>query len=285
MKKITLVVALTVVCFGFSQNNVSVETSQSWMGYVNAFNVSDSGFAFGFSYDAPNLRATATTTNVTLEPNIAIWTAEASNEAWFDQGASQQTATKFIEAISYIEDNNLAGSDLTFSGSVTLAELGPDYTVVAFIKALDPNSGFATVVNNVAPINASGDFTIAATAAELASGLIIQYGFSVTGPLADPADTTLGSIVVTAQETAGLEDIDLVSVNLYPNPSNTSWNLTTDNTLITSLEIYNVLGKQVRLRDENSNRITISTNGLAKGIYIAKVTTTKGTKSMKLIKN
>ena len=86
-----------------------------------AFNVSDDNYAgFGFSYPAADLRATATTTSMTLEPNTAIWTAEAGNAAWFDQDATEQTAVLYIEANSYIEDNSLAGEALTFSGNVSV---------------------------------------------------------------------------------------------------------------------------------------------------------------------
>ena len=137
---------------------------------MNAFNVSDNGYAFGFPYTVSDLRATPTATSMTLEPNTAIWTAEASNSAWFDQGATTQTALLYIEASSFIEDNTLAGSDLTFTGNVSVSDLGSEYTVVAFVKALDPNAGYATVVNNTADISSTGDLTASATAAELAAG-------------------------------------------------------------------------------------------------------------------
>ena len=114
MKKITLFIILLTSFCGYSQNSVTVATSQTWNGYVNAFNLDDS-YEFGFSYGAADLRATATTTSMTLEPNIAIWTGEATSADWFDQGAATQTANKYIEASSYIEDNTLAGSDLTFT--------------------------------------------------------------------------------------------------------------------------------------------------------------------------
>ncbi len=266
-----------------NSNSVDVTTSQSWNAYVNAFNVSDDGYAFGFSYTVADLRATPTATNMTLEPNIAIWSAEATNSAWFDQGAATQTALLYIEASSYIEDNSLAGSDLTFSGNVSVSDLGSDYTPIAFIKALDPNSGYATVVNNNVSISSTGDFTVTATAAELASGYVIQYGFGVTGPLADPADTTLGSVVIGAA-TAGVEDNDIVAVSLYPNPSNTVWNFKTTNSPITSIEVYNLLGKRVVSQRFNGEDAVISTQGLTDGIYIARVTTQSGTKSIKLIK-
>ena len=266
-----------------SGNSVTVATSQAWNAYVNAFNVSDGGYAFGFAYSVPDLRATPTATSMTLEPNIAIWTAEATNAAWFDQGVTPQTANKYIEASSYIEDNTLAGSDLTFTGNVSVSDLGSEYTVVAFVKALDPNNGYATVVNNTADISSTGDFTASATAAELAAGYIIQYGFAVTGPLADPADTTLGSVVI-GEATAGVDDNSFVNVSVYPNPSNSNWNFRTGNTVITSVEVFNLLGKRVVSQNNNSTEISVSTEGLTSGIYIARITTEQGVKSVKLIR-
>jgi hypothetical protein len=284
MKKMTLLVVLLTAGFASSQNSVTVASSQSWNAYVNAFNVSNGRYAFGFSYTFSDLRATATSSSVTLEPNVAIWAAEANDGVWFDQGAPVQTPLLYIEASSFIEDNSLAGSDLTFSGNVSVSDLSSDYTSVAFIKALDPNSGYATVVNNTASISSTGDFTISATAAELASGFIIQYGFSITGPLADPADTTLGSIVVL-EPTASVQDNDLIGVSLYPNPSSSMWNIKTSNAAITSIEVFNVLGKRVISQKNNSSSVAISTQGLTNGIYIAKLTTDLGTKTVKLIKN
>ena len=266
-------------------NSVTVATSQAWNGYVAAFNVSDDAYAgFGFSYPAADLRATATTTSMTLEPNTAIWTAEAGNAAWFDQDATEQTAVLYIEANSYIEDNSLAGEALTFSGNVSVSDLGSGYTPVAFIKALDPNSGFATVLNNTVSISSTGDFTVSATAAELAAGYTIQYGFSVKGPLADPTDTSLGSIVIGA-ETLRVEDVNVINVSVYPNPSSFDWNFRAPNTVIKSVEIFNLLGKRVVSQRNNSTDVAISTQGLTNGIYIARITTEQGTKSVKLIKN
>ena len=133
---------------------------------------------------------------MTLEPNILIWTSAETDPAWFDQNAATQTATKYIEANCFIEDISLAEQDLIFTGNVTVSNLGSEYTPVAFIKALDSNNGYNLVVNNFVSISNTGDFSVVATAEELTSGLIIQYGFAVTGPLADPGDTNLGSVVI-----------------------------------------------------------------------------------------
>ncbi len=266
-----------------SGNDVTVATSQAWNAYVNAFNVSDGAYAFGFAYTVSDLRATPTATSMTLEPNTAIWTAEATNAGWFDQGATTQTANKYIEALSYIEDASLANEELTFSGNVSVSDLGDGYTVVAFIKTL--TSSYSTVAYKTADISSTGDFTITATADEM-SQAVIQYGFAVTGPLADPADTTLGSVVIGA-ETLSVEDTKFINViSVYPNPSNSNWNFRTPNTVINSVEVFNLLGKRVAsLRNNNSTEASISTQGLTNGIYIARITTEQGAKSVKLIKN
>ena len=44
---------------------------------------------------------------------------------------------------------------------------------------------------------ASGTFSVSATAAELPAGLIVQYGFVMVGPNADPATAgALGSVAI-----------------------------------------------------------------------------------------
>ena len=265
-----------------SGNDVTVATSQEWNAYVNAYNVSDDAFAFGFGYTVSDLRATPTTTSMTLEPNTAIWTANATDAGWFDQGAATQTANKYIEALSYIEDATLANEELTFSGNISVSDLGDGYTVVAFIKTL--TSSYSTVAYKTADISSTGDFTITATADEM-SQAVIQYGFSVTGPLADPANTSLGSVVVGTGATASIDDNNIVNISVYPNPSSSNWNFRTGNTVITLVEVFNLLGKRVVSQNNNSTNVAISTQGLTSGIYIARITTEQGTKSVKLIKN
>ena len=262
-------------------NSVSIATSQAWNGYVNVYSISDDSYQFGFGdIEVADLRATATATSVTLEPNISIWTNESTNAAYFDQNAATQTPVVYIEASTYIENSSLANNALTFSGNISTSDLGDGYTVIAFIKSL--TSDYSQVAFKSVDISSTGDFTVTATAEEL-NQAVIQYGFAVTGPLADPSDTTLGSVVIGA-ETLGLEDTDIVNVSVYPNPSNSNWNFRTSNTVITSVEVFNLLGKRVVSQKNNNTGIAISTQGLTSGIYIARITTEQGTKSVKLIK-
>jgi hypothetical protein len=94
----------------------------------------------------------------------------------------------------------------------------------------------------------------------------------------------LDNVYLYVDGTAGLEDNNIINVSVYPNPSNTNWNFRTGNTVITSVEVFNLLGKRVVLQNNNSTNVAISTQGLTSGIYIARITTEQGTKSVKLIK-
>jgi len=268
-----------------SGNIVTPLTSATWSGFINTFSIADGSYQFGFSYPVDQMKTTITSSSVTLQPNFAIWTAEASNAAWFDNSSGSQTPVLNIEGNSFVENNDLAGEDLTFSGNISVDDLDAAYTVLAFIKALDPNNGFATVVNKTFEINATGDFSIAATAAELATGYIIQYGFSVTGPPADPAnESALGSVVIGDQATASLKQNSIEGFNAYPNPiTNKRFTVSTSNNVKKFIKIYNILGKQVFSDSFTGTTKNIDIAAIGAGVYILKVTEDGKTATKKLV--
>ena len=54
--------------------------------------------------------------------------------------------------------------------------------------------------------------------------------------------------------------------------------------MINSVEVFNVLGKKVISQNFNSDEASISVQSLASGIYLARLTTNAGVKTMKLIR-
>ena len=253
-----------------TSNSVTVDGSKTWNAYVNAFNTADQSYAFGFAYGVADAKTTVSSTSLTLQPNFAIWTAENSNTAWFDNST---TPNKYVEVSSYVEDNSLAATDLTFSGNVDSQTISSDYTVIAFIKALDPNNGYATVVNKTQELGSSAtSFSVSATGAELASGYVIQYGFTVTGPLGNPDnESSLGSVVVSSNaSTASIEDIKAI-ISKYPNPAINTLNISADGT-IGIADIYNVLGKKVMSVNVNKTQDNIDVSNLTSGVYLIKFT-------------
>ncbi len=280
MKKITLFLFSILFGSAYGQNQVTVESSTSWNSYVNAFNASDGAYAFGFSYTLSDNRATATSTSVTLAPNIAIWTAEANNTAWFDNSSGTQVPVKTLEVNSYIENNALTSDALTFSGNVTSNDLNSNHTVIAFIKVLD--SGYGQLTLKTVALG-TGDFSVSATAAETAAGAIIQYGFAMNGPPADPNDAALGSMVVRAPSTASAEDNELISVKMYPNPAKDVVQFSKNSNENLDIQIFDILGKSLIAVKNIQSEVNIST--LRTGVYFVQMTLGTKATTKKLIVN
>ena len=96
--------------------------------------------------------------------------------------------------------------------------------------------------------------------------------------------TYIDNITALSSATAGLENKNLFDAKVYPNPASDTWTISTQNNVITSVEVFNLLGERVLLQNNSSTDLTISTQGLTSGVYFARIATAKGVKSVKLIK-
>lgn len=96
--------------------------------------------------------------------------------------------------------------------------------------------------------------------------------------------TYIDNITALSSATAGLENKNLFDAKVYPNPASDTWTISTQNNVITSVEVFNLLGERVVLQNNSSTDLTISTQGLTSGVYFARIASAKGVKSVKLIK-
>jgi hypothetical protein len=81
-------------------------------------------------------------------------------------------------------------------------------------------------------------------------------------------------------------DFALDNLQIFPNPSKNDWNVKTSNGQnIISVQVYDILGKQVLNAFPNASEFSINASGLKDGIYMAKITSDKGSKTIKLVKN
>jgi endoglucanase len=81
------------------------------------------------------------------------------------------------------------------------------------------------------------------------------------------------------------EDFDKTSFSAYPNPTNDNWTVKTSNERISSIQVYDILGKQVMTLNPNAAEVKIDATKLSKGLYFATIRTEAGSESLKLIKN
>lgn len=95
------------------------------------------------------------------------------------------------------------------------------------------------------------------------------------------------STVVKTNDPAFLSTKGFSTANfkVSPNPTNNNWNFTTANDRIESIQILDVLGKNVMSISPRSNTANVDASSLTRGIYFAKVATAKATQTLKLMKN
>jgi hypothetical protein len=142
-----------------------------------------------------------------LQPNFNAYTDSlgANNAArayWTNSSDGGATpgplGNKWMNASTYSETASLAVPSYTLAGTVTSNSLNTGlYTAKAFIKVLDPNNGFATMLDDSVTLPASGPFVVTSNLS-LYQGLLLQVGFSMDGLNANPADAvSYGSVGVS----------------------------------------------------------------------------------------
>ena len=219
-KSLLVMLAAAFTVAAFTPNTASangsgvtleVDPSENWVGYMNVFNNaggatgSPGSYIFGTGWGLTDLSSTFAASTLTLTPNFNAYVdsltgTDADRAFWTDSTDGGVTAgplgNKWMEANTFVENNALIGNTVTFQGNLdSFNLLSPNYTAIAFVKALDPIS-FAAVINQFSVLSSAGPFSVSADLS-FADGLIIQYGFTVTGLNANPADAaTFGSAVV-----------------------------------------------------------------------------------------
>ena len=220
-KSLLVMLAAAFTVAAFTPNTASangsgvtleVDPSENWVGYMNVFNNaggatgSPGSYIFGTGWGLTDLSSTFAASTLTLTPNFNAYVdsltgTDADRAFWTDSTDGGVTAgpkgNKWMEANTFVENNALIGSNVTFQGNLdSFNLLNPNYTAIAFVKALDPNAGYAAVINQFSVLSSAAPFSVSADLTS-ATGLIIQYGFTVTGLNANPADAgVFGSAVV-----------------------------------------------------------------------------------------
>lgn len=147
-----------------------------------------------------------------------------------------------------------------------------DYGEVKDLKANEPNviwfDSYNDAVNNTNP---------------LPSYTPLQNDKVYYGVLIGPTGCTSLPLAVTVKITLGLNDLDLASLKYYPNPVDSELTVSYKEA-IKMIEVYDILGKQIKTQKFDANDVRLDVSTLSAGTYMVKVHTNAGSQFIKIVK-
>jgi len=146
----------------------------------------------------------------------------------------------------------------------------------------DTSTHTVTNMSSSAEIFDSGSIT--------GNGMTYSYTFNVVGtnPYQCDFHPTSMNGIITVQSTAGIEEFKQQGFSVLPNPVSQNLSLNFETFLDkTTIQIYNILGKQVYNRTLSSVKksSSIDVSQFAKGVYLVRVISDKVAHTRRFIKN
>lgn len=182
----------------------------------------------------------------------------------------------FTRAINLVEGQNYTitykkgtNSNFSWTGGNLKVLYGTSPSASAMTTTLADHVGFygAGVTENIS-------FTVPTSG-------IYYFCFNVYSN-AYSSSVFLDDIVIDTD--LSLNENNWEELSLYPNPVDDVLNIShTEN--MSTVMLYNVLGQQVVTKEINAEKAKIDLSGLAKGTYLARITSNNTTKTIKILKN
>ena len=288
MKKLCLLI--TAVLIG-TATNVTAQTTVQFdatlpvddpagiLGYANVFETpaNGSGFVFGSAWGVADLKTVvnASENTVTLQPNFNTW--DPGDPFWVTPTGEPN---KVFEGNTYIERPDLIGQEVTFEGNCISNTIDATYQVKAYIRVFNADFSVQKEVN--APLVEGENFSITYTDIEPAD-TFLQYGFTVAGFVADPADEAALGSVVTGAPVLGVNDADAIDFAVSPNPTNGLVRVN-GNSQIQSIKVFNVLGQLVLSQKINATSAELDLSPFQAGAYLAEIQGERGSEVIRIMK-
>ncbi|OFX41281.1 MAG: hypothetical protein A2X08_01710 [Bacteroidetes bacterium GWA2_32_17] len=206
----------------------------------------------------------------------------------------------------------MGGSSADYGNSIAVDALDNVYTTGYFnlTADFDPGSGTSNLTSKgnsdvfLSKLNSSGNFVFVSQfggtsgdrglsiTLNLSNNIFMTGFFSNTVDF-DPGSATVNLIsgglydvfVIRLYMSTGIDDINNnLNYTIYPNPSNGKFNIEIDNSLINSIEIFNIVGQKVYSKYNIKNtKSEVDISNQFNGIYFLNVTTNKTTFTTKVI--
>uniref|UniRef100_UPI00404A9BD7 T9SS type A sorting domain-containing protein n=3 Tax=Flavobacterium sp. TaxID=239 RepID=UPI00404A9BD7 len=229
-----------------------------------------------------------------LDPNTE-YTFEISAS---DLAGNVASNNPIILVATTIESTNTPCAGLDFEASEGTFEVGYNYSfetvgtdVIITFELLDNKDGVVAFLFRETPFQETPMTLVAGTSKTFTSTITgqtvdetISYAckFAFAGGL---AVTKYFQYVVGDDCALSNNNFDAASFAVYPNPTQNNWTISTTDSQIKAVQVYDISGKNVLTVSNQSNEIMIDAAPLNKGIYLAQIQTENGVQTIKLVKN
>ncbi len=171
--------ALAVSAIADDEVVVTVDANQTWLGYMNVFELpaNGGGFVFGSGWGTADLVAVFSGTSLVLSPNVI----GDPNPFWYQGGgAPGSPGNKIMEANMYVEETGThAGKTVVFNGNVAANTLTEAHVAIAYIKDFAPD--YSSFEETTVVLDEPGEFSISLETIN-DPDRHVQFGFQVVGP-------------------------------------------------------------------------------------------------------
>lgn len=229
-----------------------------------------------------------------LDPNIE-YTFEVSAS---DLAGNVATNNPIVLVATTLESTNTPCEGIDFESSEGTFEVGYNYSfetvgtdVIITFELLDDKDGVVAFLFREEPFQETPmtlvdgtSKTFTATVSNQTIDETISYAckFAFAGGL---AVTKYFQYVVGDDCALSNNNFDAASFAVYPNPTQNNWTISTTDSQIKSVQVYDISGKNVLTVSNQSNEVMIDATPLIKGIYLAQIQTENGVQTIKLAKN
>lgn len=97
--------------------------------------------------------------------------------------------------------------------------------------------------------------------------------------------TNFAASVIQVNDCAGLATIQNNGITVYPNPTTDVLNISSGNSLIQKLRLYDSAGRLVIEKITNLNQVELALESFANGVYTIEISTSKGINFVRFVKN
>lgn len=258
--------------------SVTVDPNETWLGYMNVFNLPTNGgdFQYGDVWNTADLKASFSSATLTLGPN----SINNPDPYWYiGGGAPGRPGNKIMKASMYVEKTDtLAGQTVIFTGTVAENTLTSTHTSVAFIKDFSPDYSSHTVVST--PL-VNGTFSISMKT-NPGVGRHVQYGFQTVGVNVWSTDVApFGTVKITAlNKTPTLTEIANQTINEDQSTAELSFTVNDEDTAAAELIVTGTSSNTALIPDAN---ILLGGSGANRTVTITPVSNQSGTATITLV--